>query len=111
MTVNQLKTAASTYIDREFTSKINGINKWVIGIGAGAYLAQLDKLIDSNKAMLESIGLLLPDGTIDIDMAYRLLKEQATKQGKVTQSIPMIGDVTFSVDDVETFYRICREFI
>ena len=111
MTLNQLKTAAGTYIDREFTSKINGISKWVIGIGAGAYLAQLDGVVNNNKEMLEKLGVLLPDGTIDIDTAYRLIKDQAIKQGKVTQNIPMIGDVIFSVDDVETFYRICKEYV
>ena len=111
MTLNQFKTAAGTYIDREFTSKINGIGKWVIGIGAGAYLAQLDTVVNNNREMLERLGVLLPDGQIDIDKAYRMLKEEATKQGKVTQPIPMIGNVTFSVEDVETFYRICREYI
>lgn len=111
MTLNQLKTAASTYIDREFIPKINGINKWVIGIGAGAYLAQLDGVVNNNKDMLEKLGVLLPDGTIDIETAYRLIKDQAIKQGKVTQNIPMIGDVIFSVDDVETFYRICKEYV
>jgi hypothetical protein len=38
MTLNQLKKAASIYIDREIVAKIDGLAKWVFGIGAGAYL-------------------------------------------------------------------------
>ena len=109
MTLNQFKTAAAIYIDREFTTKIDGISKWLVGLAAGAYLAKLDVIVNNNRAMLEGLGVLLPDGNIDIDTAYRLIKEQATKQGKVTQEIPMLGKFTFSAEDVDTFYRICRE--
>lgn len=109
MTLNQFKIAAATYIDREFTTKIDGISKWLVGLAAGAYLAKLDVIVNNNRAMLEGLGVLLPDGNIDIDTAYRLIKEQATKQGKVTQEIPMLGKFTFSAEDVDTFYRICRE--
>ena len=38
MTLNQLKKAASIYVDREFISKMDGLGKWVFGVGAGAYL-------------------------------------------------------------------------
>ena len=109
MTLNQLKKAASIYVDREFISKMDGLGKWVLGVGAGAYLSQIDKLFDSYKDMLCAMGMCHTDGNIDIEKAYTLLKEEAVKQGKVTQNIPVVGPVTFSPEDVDTFYRICRE--
>jgi rRNA maturation protein Nop10 len=109
MTLNQLKKAASIYIDREFTSKMDGLGKWVLGVGAGAYLSQLDGLFNNYKDMLCKMGMCQPDGNIDIEKAYTLIKEEAVKQGKVTQNIPVVGPVTFSPEDVDTFYRICKE--
>ena len=109
MTLNQLKRAATTYIDREFVAKMDGLGKWVIGIGAGAYLSQIDEVFNKNLDMLCKIGVCHTDGNIDIEKAYTLIKEEAVKQGKVTQNIPMIGAVTFYPEDVDTFYRICRE--
>lgn len=109
MTLNQLKRAASIYIDREITAKMDGLGKWVLGIGAGAYLAQLDGLFSSHLDMLCKMGMCHADGTIDIEKAYSLIKEEAVKQGKVTQNIPLVGAVTFSPEDVDTFYRICKE--
>ena len=89
------------------------INEWVHNEVDRQMLKRrlLDGVVNNNKEMLEKLGVLLPDGTIDIDTAYRLIKDQAIKQGKVTQNIPMIGDVIFSVDDVEIFYRICKEYV
>ena len=109
MTLNQLKRAASIYVDREFTTKLDGLQKWIIGVGAGAYLAQIDGWFNSHLDMLCTLGMCHTDGTIDIDKAYTLIKEEAVKQGKVTQQIPLVGAVTFSPEDVDTFYRICRE--
>ena len=109
MTLNQLKKAASIYIDREFVAKMDGLAKWVIGVGAGAYLAQIDGWFNSHMEMLCTMGLCRADGTIDIEKAYSVLKEEAVKHGKVTQRIPLVGDVTFHPEDVDTFYRICRE--
>ena len=109
MTLNQLKRAASIYVDREFTAKLEGLQKWIIGVGVGAYLAQIDGWFNSHLDMLCALGMCQHDGSIDIEKAYSLLKEEAVKQGKVTQQIPLVGAVTFHPEDVDTFYRICRE--
>lgn len=109
MTLNQVKRAASIYVDREITTKLDGLQKWIIGVGSGAYLAQIDGWFNTHLDMLCAMGMCHTDGTIDIEKAYNLIKEEAVKQGKVTQTIPLVGAVTFSAEDVDTFYRICRE--
>ena len=107
MTINQFKAAAAEYVDTEIAGKIPGIGKWVIGMGAGAYISKLDAAFEENLDMLVQMGYAQPDGQIDIDQLYQDLKEQATKHGKIVQKIPVLGEVTFSAEDVDRLYQIC----
>lgn len=109
MTVSQIKGAAAEYIDTEFAAKIPGIGKWVVGMGAAAYISQMDALVEKNLGMLVQLGYAQEDGQIDVDKLYQDMHTQATKYGKIVQNIPLLGEVTFSVDDIEKFYKICRE--
>ncbi len=109
MTLQKLKKAACAYIDEEFTSKMQGAEKWLIGIGANAYLGKLDELLTNNIDTLVCMGFCTQDGNIEIDVVYSAFHEQATKHGAITQKIPMIGDVKFDVADIEKLYKLCKE--
>ena len=76
--------------------------KWGLAIGVGAYLG---KLLESG--WLQKLGYQTEDGMIDCDKLYHDLKDVASK-GPVTQSIPMVGDITFTEADIDSLYRRLR---
>ena len=54
-----------------------------------------------NKDMLVKAGYMTEDGMVDIDTIASKAKEVARTTGSVTENLPMLGDVTFTIDDIE----------
>lgn len=94
------------YIDEEIVAKMaGGWKAWAVGATASLAASRADTLIDklSQHPFVQTLGLM--DGeNIDIDVIYTELRKQAQK-GTATVDIPLVGSVTFGVQDVETLYR------
>ena len=105
VTKEQFINGISKYIDSELISKIPGLSKWVVALGLGAYLPQVNKMLDDNHKMLIDAGYMHEDGMICIDKVYNDIMQIARKTGSVTQHIPLVGDVTFSETDLTSMYH------
>ena len=105
VTADQMAEGLARYIDGELVPKAPGLRKWMLGM-AGGYAGKmvLDK-VNQNRALLESIGIMTPDGTIDMDRLYTQMRAVADNSGPVTEHIPMMGDITFSSDDIDKLYH------
>ena len=104
--VEQVQRGLANYIDSEFTAKLSGWQKWVVGAAGAVYSKKLRDVIEvyrHNKAV-ELLGILPEDGGIDVDTAYQALLEQAQKSS-VTFEIPLIGNVTLNERDVRSLYE------
>ena len=73
---------------------------WGAALGAGAYAENI-----INSGVLKKLGSQTPDGMIDEDRLYNDLKNIVSTSGSVTQNFPFIGDISFSINDVESLYR------
>ena len=107
VTVDQVKQGIVRYIDAEFTSKLQGMKKWLVPIAAAAVVnAKIDALASTGRPMLVAAGYMAEDGMIDIDRIYSDLIDVARKQGAVTENLPVLGDVTFSESDINSLRRM-----
>lgn len=105
VTKEQFINGIQRYIDEELISKISGLSKWALALGLGAYLPQVNKMLDDNHSMLVGAGYMQEDGMICIDKVYNDALQIARKTGSVTQHIPLIGDVTFTETDLTSMYH------
>lgn len=105
VTKEQFINGVQRYIDDELISKISGLSKWALALGLGAYLPQVNKMLDDNHNMLVGAGYMQEDGMICIDKVYNDIMQIARKTGSVTQNIPLIGDVTFTETDLTSMYH------
>lgn len=102
---NQVVNGVTKYIDDEIISKINGWQKWLIGTGVGIAISKGETLIKQLKMnpIVQMLGIITEDNMIDIATIYEELKKQAA-QGPITFSLPTVGNITFTENDVNKVY-------
>ena len=58
------------------------------------------EMADAVREYLIRKGYLTRDNLFDIDRVYSDLRAITSKTGTVTEHFPLIGDVVFSIDDI-----------
>lgn len=94
------------FIDDEIVARLAGNWKaWAVGGIAGIAVSRADELIAAyaDNPIIKALGLM--DGeNINVDVIIAELRKQAQK-GTATIDIPLIGPVTFGLQDVESLYQ------
>lgn len=106
VSLEQLQRGAADYIDSEFTAKLTGPQRWIIGALGGMYVNKLGDIINNIKDIpaVAILGLFPDGGGIDVDAVYTALRKQAEKT-PVSFDVPLIGSVRLTVEDVDKLYR------
>lgn len=55
--------------------------------------------------MIKALGVVKENNLIDIDALKMVLREQISKVGVMRVTIPFIGNIDFTTEDVESLYR------
>jgi hypothetical protein len=94
----------SKFIDSDILSQYSPTSvKRIVGAGAAAlFLKNNESKIYS---LLNSLGIAKEDNMIDIESARDILKSEISKAGFMRISFPVIGDVDFTSEDIDTLYR------
>lgn len=105
VTIDQIKRGAARYLDEEFTKKLSGWQRWVIGAGGAMMLENLDATFAAlrESPAVRALGVLDDAGNVDLDRVYTYVRKEAQK-GPVTFSAPLLGAVTLNERDVEKLY-------
>jgi hypothetical protein len=76
------------------------------------YLKQNEGLIDSitSNPLLKGLGVAREDGMIDIESLRDTLKKEIEKAGYMRVSIPVVGDIDFTTEDVDSLYKCISEY-
>lgn len=71
------------------------------------YLKKNEGIVDTltNNPLFAGLGVVQDNGNIDIEPLRDALKSEINKAGFMRLSIPMVGDIDFTVDDVDALYR------
>lgn len=97
-----------SYVNREICPKLIDWRKWVIPVVIGSYMPTLEKMFFDNRDTLLGTGFVDNENMIDIDSLYDRFHKVAEENGEIRQQLPMLGEVTFSVNDIEALYRLTR---
>ena len=106
VTLERAKDGIASYIEKEIISKIQGTRKWMVALSVPSLLVYLDEMIAKNMNLLVKAGYMTEDSMVDVDRLYSELRTIASKTGTVTEHFPLIGDVMFSIDDIDSL-RSC----
>lgn len=104
VTMDQLVSGMSKYADQEIIAKVSGVRKWLVALATPAVMMSVSDMILKNKDTLVKAGYMTEDGMVDIERLYTDVSGIARKTGSVTEHLPVLGDVTFSEQDIERLY-------
>ena len=82
--------------------------KRIIAAGAiSLYLNQNQTIVDTivNNPMFNGLKVSTAEGMIDIETLRDIYKKEINKAGYLRIHFPLLGDVDFTSDDVDTLYR------
>lgn len=104
VTLERTKEGIASYIDREIIAKIQGAKKWMVALAVPSIIVCIDEMVEKNRSILIKSGYLTEDGMVDIEKIYGELRLIASKTGTVTEHFPLIGDVMFSINDIDCLH-------
>lgn len=82
--------------------------KRIVAAGAIAlYLKQNQNIIDVilSNPIISALGVTRADGLVDLETVRDIYKAEITKAGFLRIHFPILGDVDFTADDVDTLYK------
>lgn len=107
VSINQIKAGLGDYIDAVMLPRMDSKRKFVTGIAYILIASKMDQVIPAISALpaINMLGIIDPDGNVDIDSLYKAAKAQIERQGELEISIKMLGDFKFRADDIDELYR------
>lgn len=106
----QITNGIVKYIDAEILAKIEGWQKWVVGVGASLAVGRAADIYNTvaSHPVVKMLGVVDEQGGMDIEVLHKEFAKQAQK-GPITFSVPMIGPMTLNSSDVEKLYHYIKE--
>lgn len=102
----QLKNGILTYVDREVIPHLPTAGKWGMGTVIILATSNYEQIYESllENTIIKSLGVFDESGSVDTDRLAIALKKSAEKYGKLVISVPVIGTMSFSAQDVDKLY-------
>lgn len=106
VSVLQIQSGLTRFLDTEIVAKMSGWQKWVFGAGMGLAMTKTADIVEALKAnpLISMLGVITPDNHIDIDALYREFKRQASQSPAVIE-IPGMTAITLHEADVDRIYQ------
>jgi hypothetical protein len=79
--------------------------------GVSLYLKQNEGIVETliSNPLVSGLGIVKPDGMVDIDTLRDTLKKEINKVGFMRISLPIIGDIDFTTDDIDMLHKFITE--
>lgn len=113
VTINQIEAGAAKYIDNEIAPKIpvnvpNGQLKKVVFLAGASYAVHKGVQQYANHPMLSQLGAVDQEGNFDIDGILEAARSAVPETG-FKATVPVLGDLTFYVEDLERLAAYIKE--
>lgn len=103
----------SRFIDESVLSHYptNSMKRILMAGAVSIYLKQSNNIIDTlaSNPLFTGLGVMESNGNVNIEVLRDALKGEIQKAGYMRLSIPMIGDIDFTTEDVDTLYKFIAE--
>ena len=86
--------------------------KRIVMAGAvSLYLKQGEGLVDAltSSSLVNGLGVVHDNGMLDLEPIRSTLKREIEKAGYMRLSIPMVGDIDFTTEDIDALYNAIVE--
>lgn len=107
VTISQIQNGLAEFLDTEIIPMLPGWRRFAFGAAAGLVLGRSVEIYEQLKGnpMIQMLGVIQQDDTIDIDALYCEAKRQIQK-APLTFDLPGMGAVTLRETDLDKLYKI-----
>ena len=111
MTFEKVLNGVTRYFNNEIFCKMSDWQEILARIALARLFGNSENVKASltENAFLRTFAIIDEDGDIDVDGLMRDLKAQVDSKGKLTISVPMFGNFSFTSADVEKLHRMITE--
>lgn len=102
-TSEQIINGLMSYAEAEVMGKLPTAGKWIMGTAIVLAANKMPQVAKEfvNHPLVRMLGVVDEDEKIDADAMLQAMRTAADKYGSMTLDVPMVGKLTFSVDDVD----------
>lgn len=106
ISINQVQSGLSRYLDSEIIPKLSGWQKWIFSAAATAYISDAAKVVEKvrTSVALSPLGLVDDANNVDVEKIYQHLRPVA-ERCPAPITIPGMGTITLTVNDVDMMYN------
>lgn len=112
VTIEQIQRGMVRFIDTEVIPRLSGMEKLVVGGGAGLITAKLPAVIAgyADNKLVSALGLYdAEDGEVDLDALYNAMKPYITAD-PIPVTVPFVGiKLKFTQREIEMLYKYIKE--
>ena len=75
------------------------------------YLKKNERIVDTlvSNPLVSGLGVVTADGMVDLESLRDSLKKEINKVGFMRLSLPMVGDIDFTTEDIDMLYKFISE--
>lgn len=99
----------SKFIDENVLAQypVNSMKRILMAGAISLYLKQHEGTIESliSNPLVTGLGVVKNSGLIDLDPVRDVLREEINKAGFMRLSIPFVGNIDFTPEDVDAVYK------
>lgn len=103
----------SRFLDENILSHYppTSLKRVVIAGFSSLYLKQNERVVDTllSNPMFAALGVSNSSGMVDIDVIRDVMKTEISKAGFVRLTFPVIGDIDFTIEDVDALHKFITE--
>lgn len=99
------------YLNAEVYSKMNSWQEVLARIAVSRMIGNAEELKKTlmTNPFLKTIDVVDAHGNVDVDGLMRDLRKQIEEKGRLVIEIPILGNFTFTAEDVDELHRHIRE--
>ena len=111
MKLEHVVEGINRYLNAELLNKLNDWQEIFARVIIGRFLENTDAIKEMlvSNGIFRSLGFIDAEGNIDIDAVLSSLKKEIERKERLTISLPLIGDLTFTSGDVDLLHRHIEE--
>ena len=99
-----------SYLNAEIYNKMNSWQEVLARVAVSRMIGNSEELKRSltNNSFFRTFAIIDSHGNVDVDGLVNDLKTQIAEKGKLVISLPMLGNFTFTAEDVDELHRHIR---
>lgn len=111
MTFDRVLNGIYRYLNHEIYSGMNDWQEMIARIAVSRIVGNGEKIKSMlmNNPFIKTFAIMDEGGNVDVDGLARDLKEQISQKGSIKISIPMLGNFSFTAEDVDKLHHMIME--